>query len=94
MSVAGRQESYHTVRSLDISNFSLEERKALYNTEGDTAFFLESSKGTTRRAFSAWFECPVTTKFYPVTEGVRIDGVLYSREAAIDIFEDRRRERS
>ena len=93
MGLAGRQETYHTVRELDISDLAVEERIALYNTDEDMAYFLESSKGTKGTKRSPWFECPVTGDFHPVTEGVRVRGVLYSREAALDLLEERRRER-
>lgn len=84
-------EDYHVRRELDISDLPLEERRARFNTDEPTAVFYESQKGTTKKKKDMWFECPVSGDFLPVSEGVRVGGVLYEKKAAQDIIEDRRR---
>ena len=84
-------EDYHTRRVIDISDLPLEERVARFNTTEDEAVFYESSKATTKRANEPWFECPVSGDFLPRSEGIPISGVLYEKNAALDILEDRRR---
>lgn len=58
-----------------------------------TVTYYEASRAPTRRAGDRWFECPVTGEWLPWSSGVTIEGTRYSREAAADIIEERRRRR-
>lgn len=60
---------------------------------GRTVTYYSATVGTTRTARERWFECPVTGEWLPWSNGVTISGVRYSREAAADLIEDRRRRR-
>jgi len=93
MSYDGPKESYHTIEEIDLSSTPLAIREAINNTTDETGYYLESSKATTKKSSSPWFECPVTGEWLPKTEGIRISGTYYSQEAAADILEDKRRAR-
>lgn len=55
---------------------------------GETYEYLIAERAPTSRADSAWFECPVTGEWLPVSRGVRYRGTLYSPDAAADLAVD------
>jgi len=61
---------------------------------GDTYSYLEALQAPTRRVGSAWFMCPVTAEWLPVTQGVKYQGGLYSPDAAADLRIDRKGKKS